>query len=219
MFPLEQQLLDAILGRHSHSQNQTHFQIHSESNTFSNIFTESNTFSNTFTEACTFTESSAFTGSFSFHITFSHSSVLTRTLSVTETISVTLFVSCTVSLSVLDSSFTHVSTPLSYYAYRAVQYSSYYSFYSDFFTVIYQTESQNGFRIPAETLIGIVCGSIAAVLLIVGIVVFLVHRNSKQVLTSSSSKHELPCEREDQTEYVNQDELGKLALKEDDQWI
>ena len=70
-----------------------------------------------------------------------------------------------------------------------------------------------------ESLIGIICGSIAAALLIVGIVVFLVRRKSNQVLKSSSANHESPCEKENQIEYFDQDELGKLALNEDDQWI
>ena len=156
--------------------------------------------------------------SFPSFITFSRSAVLARTLSVTATMSYTLIFSCTVSLSALSSSFTYVSSQLSFYAYSAVQFSSYFTFYSEVFTVIYQTGAQKA-RITAESVIGIVCGAAAAALLIAGIAVFLVRRNSKRALTSLSANRDSSHEEENQTEYVDQNELVKLAFNEDDQWI
>ena len=71
-------------------------------------------------------------------------------------------------------------------------------------------------------MIGIVCGSAAAALLIAGAAVFLIPRNSKvkQVPACSSAGHNSQSsEREKQIEYIDHDKLGKLALNDDDQWI
>ena len=82
-------------------------------------FTQSNTFSNAFLESSTFI------------------ALLPSVFSVSHRDSLTFFVHC-------FSLCAHVPSQLAYYAYSAVQYSSDFAFYADFFTAIYQTVAQKG---------------------------------------------------------------------------
>ena len=115
-------------------------------------------------------------------MTLSHSFVLTRSLSVTETVSASILsVSETVSISAFDSTFTFIPTKFIYYDYKVVQYSSYYDFYSDFFTIIHQNES------PANdnnaTIITAVCVAIAAIIIISLLVVLLIKIRGRKLLS------------------------------------
>ena len=143
-------------------------------------------------------------------------------VSITETLSASIsFVTDTVSLSVIDSTSKYISTKFIYYDYNVVQYSSYYIFYSDFFTIIYPDDSLQHEGISKESLIGIICGSVAFVLLIIGIIIFIISRNTKGNLTKSKSilNHiSSSDEKEDQSEHVAQ-EINKLSLDEDDLWL
>ena len=61
-------------------------------------------------------------------------------------------------------------------------------------------------------MIGVACGSVAAVLLIIGITVFLISQNSKENLSSFNSKTS-SSGKDNQVESVDQ-ELNKLAYDE-----
>ena len=110
---------------------------------------------------------------------------------------------------------------LIYYEFKIVQYSSYYIFYSDFFTIIHQKETQKYESITVEVLIGVVYRSIVAVLLIIGIIIFLIWRKSKEVLPKSNASNSRSSSsgfKENQTEIIDH-ELHELAFNDDDKWI
>ena len=160
------------------------------SNTFtqSNTFTNSNTFlgSNTFMQSNTFTQSNAFTASLLSSASLTNTLMLTYSLSLTQTISIcnsTLSISFSVSFTGTGS--IYVQTAVIYYAYTAVSYSFYHSYYINVFTVYYPIDAQ--FVGNDTIIIASACSAIAAVIVVVVIVVVLNKiRNMKQ----SISKHE-----------------------------
>ena len=160
-----------------------------QSDTFSGTFTQSSTFtqSNTFSESSiftqsnTFTESSTFSDSFPFGATVTHSFALTYSLTITQTvIAVGSFVSNTFLLSAVGSTYTSTHSSFVFYEYATILYSSYYSFYSHFFTIIVDPGLQQRGGLRTDALVGIVCGLVAAVLLIAGIIVFVTCREKKE---------------------------------------
>lgn len=75
------------------------------------------------------------------------------------------------------------------------------------------------FHHTLEALIGVVCGSVAAVLLIIGITIFMFRRKSKEILSNSSDNRDSSSDsREKQAEYIDQ-ELHEHAVNENDKWL
>ena len=76
--------------------------------------------------------------------------------------------------------------------------------------------------ISAESLIGIIYGSVAAVLLIIGIVIFMLRRKSKEILSKSNtyggSRDSSSDLRKNQTERIDM-KMQELTINEDDNWI
>ena len=92
----------------------------------------------------------------------------------------------TVIFSIIDSNFKYFPTKFIYYEYKVVQYSSYYMFYSDFFTIIYANEaSTNDIK---TVIITSVCVAIAAIIIISLLVVLLNNiRKRKQLIEDQES--------------------------------
>ena len=70
-------------------------------------------------------------------------------------------------------------------------------------------------------LIGVICGSIAAAFLIIGIIIFVVRRKLKEISTTSKisvNEDSSSKGRDNQTECVNKN-ITELALDDDDMWI
>ncbi|KAH0796022.1 bacterial Ig-like domain protein [Histomonas meleagridis] len=156
--------------------------------TKSDTFTQSNSFtrSNTFSESNTFTRSkSTFISShisYNTHLRFlgvslSHSFLLSYSYSVTETIIVKSFL--TDSLTASLQKFLNTVTIL--YDYSVVAYTTYLTFYSNFYVIINdQNEKQTKSNNATSITIG-VCVVFVAVLLVSLITVFLIRtRNKKQ---------------------------------------
>ena len=168
----------------------------------------------------TFTFSNIYPNSFSFPATFSHSFILIHSLSVTETMffnaSITSF---TLSLSVSGSISTYVSMNYIFYQHTVVRYSSYISFYPDFFTIIFINEAQNGNLYSEGALNGIIVGSVAFVLLVSGIIIFLIHHNRREK-SIISIRYKLKSNEETlKYEDIYNKKIREIAMKEDDPWI
>ncbi|KAH0788521.1 leucine-rich repeat domain-containing protein [Histomonas meleagridis] len=181
-------------------------------------FTRSNTYSNTFTN--TFTQSNTFTKSNTLlpsNVTLTLS--LTNSYSITETVTISGTYSYSYVLTLIGVSSTYVRTDLIYYEYILTRYSTLYSFYSNFFTII-DIINPVGNGISQKALIGIICGAIIAVLLIMGIIIFLVKKSKK----SNSESTALKLETKNSTgsdmrsDEVNQ-EYNELVLEDQDQWL
>ena len=70
-----------------------------------------------------------------------------HSLSVTESVSFSASsASLTVSLTETGSTLSYILSNFIFYSYTVVQYSSYFAFYSDFFTVIFLSEEPKGNR-------------------------------------------------------------------------
>ena len=153
-----------------------------QSNTFSqsNTFTQSSTFSYTFTQSDTFTESYTFTQSNTFTeslrsgASFIKTLMLTHSLTLTQTISIC---NSTLSNSFIVSGSTYIQSNVVYYAYTAVVYSFYRSYYCSVFTVYYANEAASNDR--KTTIITAACAAAAAIIVVAVLVVIfikIVHR-------------------------------------------
>ena len=154
-------------------------------------------------------------------MTFSYSLILTYSYFFTQTITVNnAFLSNTIFLSFDGSTFTYIITQFVYYEYNFISYSTCYSYYSNFFTLIRQNELPNGKSISTQALIGIICGSFAAVFLIIGVILFVFHRSKNDISKSSSSTSikRSASDVEIRSEHIDH-EMNKLALDDEDQWI
>ena len=118
--------------------------------------------------------------------------------------------------SVVTSSLTNVRSELVFYDHRVVAYSSYYRFYTQLFTVVFQASPPSAGGITAPALTGIVCES--AVAIVAGIVVFLVQSNKekKESLAKMEFKDTLDVEykvcRRDQRKHHRDGESGRGRL-------
>ena len=88
--------------------------------------------------------------------------------------------------------------------------------------MFYLSEMPKYNRIPVGSLIGIICGSVAFALLIIGFVIFMIRKNSKEISSESTAINDLDTSsskrRENQTEYIDQG-LAELAVDDEDKWI
>ena len=153
-------------------------------------FTESNTFSfsNTFTHSNTLLLSNTFTQSLRSSGTLSLTFALTHSLSVTHTITIYDTQTNSFSLSAIDTSLTYVQTEVVYYEYAVVAYSSYYSFYTNFFTVVYPNEPQT--NDSSATIIISVCAAVAAVVIVSLLVVVLIRFVNKKRMSSEQEQEQ-----------------------------
>ena len=100
-----------------------------------------------------------------------------------------------------------------------IAYSSYYSFFSRFFTVVYPAAPSPAGSIAAPALVGIVCGAAAAVFIIAGIVVYMVRSNKeKKESTAQVEFNETTTSSTKLIEDVNED-IGMMAQDDEDKWI
>ena len=143
-------------------------------------------------------------------------------MSVTQTVvAIGSFVSNTFLLSAVDSTYTFTHTSFIFFEYATIRYSSYYSFYSHFFTIIVDPSPQQHGGLRTGALVGIVCGLVSAVLLIVGIIVFVAHREKKEstrTKASISSIKQTSSTGGSKVESVDK-EFDKLIGEDEDQWI
>ena len=112
-------------------------------------------------------------------------------------------------------------TELVYYEYTAVAYSLYFSFYTDFIVVYSPDAPPLGASIGTSALVGIVCGSVAAVLVVAGIVFWLFRSNDASAPPAkgaeSSTSHPMNESNVVTTE-VNET-IGSMVNNEEDMWI
>ncbi|KAH0788135.1 leucine-rich repeat domain-containing protein [Histomonas meleagridis] len=190
-----------------------------ESNTFtkSNAFTESNTFtkSNTFTNSYTFTKSNEFSESRTFTQSlpsgayFTYSFQLTNTILVTHTMSI---LNASISYTLLAPQKT---SELVFYEYTVIRYSTYMEFYQKFIYMELPTEVINEGLSQLEV-VGIVCGAIAAIVIIAVSVVCTI-RNSKNAEETIQKNYEKSYE------YTPTEEFSPITFNlikdEKDQWL
>ncbi|KAH0792549.1 hypothetical protein GPJ56_003534 [Histomonas meleagridis] len=182
----------------------------SKSNTFT--YTQSNTFtqSNAFTVSNTFTKSNAFTTSSTYT-----NLTLTFTLTITHTLSRVISLLNSFTLTQHGSDYAHITTYFIYYEYTVIIYTFYISFYTDFFTIMYTSETTASALTQTE-LIGIICGAIAFVLVIVGVVIFIIKRKkphqSEEIIEDEISS------MNEQKELIDED-VHELVKHEDDKWL
>ncbi|KAH0795964.1 Ig domain-containing protein [Histomonas meleagridis] len=208
----------------------------SESNTYSqsNTYTNSNTYtkSNAFSQSHTYTQSNAFTPSLPVGASLSHT--FTLLYKITYTNSITLK-----TIHIIDSfinSFTYYhsentyleilsNTQLIYYEYDFISYSYleksyYFGFYILVFINVEKTD-----KISSKVLIGIICGSFAFVLVMIGMVIFLVKKGKKKEKEISSSNYDVTTTaKSPSTGHVQENQeidlnLTDVVNNENDNWI
>ncbi|KAH0791272.1 bacterial Ig-like domain protein [Histomonas meleagridis] len=212
----------------SQSNNFTQSNAFAQSNTFtksntfsrSNTLTKSNTYSNTdtFTRSDSFSKSNTRINSNSGYEDVTHSFILTYYLSITESYVIKdSYVSRTRIITESSRIPTYVSTEFIYYEYSVMQFQTYYSFYSDFFTMYQQNElTRNEF--PTNVLIGLICGSIVVLFVIIGISIFMFRNKKNKRVTSETENNETNLEDINQEEGINE-EISKMVRSENDNWI
>ena len=74
-------------------------------------------------------------------------------------------------------------------------------------------------KISTNVLIGIICGSVAFVFIILGLIIFLIRHKQKNKI--SSNKNEVIANSSSSTKQHENvpDEVGDLINEEDDQWL
>ena len=118
----------------------------------------------------------------------------------------------------LDFSYTYINEEFVFYEYNVIAYSSYFSFYTDLFSIINQNEKIQNNRIEIGLLIGIICGSVAIVLIIVGIIVWFVRNHNKNLQSSSDNELDKTYTEKVSTEKIDEG-IGKMVMEDVDQWI
>ena len=93
-----------------------------------------------------------------------------------------------------------------------------YEFYTDLFSIINQNEKIQNNRIEIGLLIGIICGSVAIVLIIVGIIVWFVRNHNKNLQSSSDNELDKTYTEKVSTEKIDEG-IGKMVMEDVDQWI
>ena len=141
-----------------------------------------------------FTESIIIENSFLFTCkSFSHSFILTHSLSVTEATTISTSFSFTEIISEVGSTLTHVSTNIIYYDF--VHYSSYFTFYSNFFHYFISKWGTTKWPALRRCIDWNHCWLYCICLLISGIIAFLFGINRKEtsntVVKGEFSLH--PC--------------------------
>ncbi|KAH0785279.1 bacterial Ig-like domain protein [Histomonas meleagridis] len=185
----------------------------SQSNTYSqsNTFTQSNSFSES-NNSNSFSESNSFTSSFPFGASLSFSFILTIYSSDISSFT-----------QIFRTQYLSDST-LIFYEYSIIHMTAIISFYSDYYTFVFQSL----YRISDEpvlnsvSLIGIICGSIALVLIIIGVMVWLFRISKKDKSDSElngkfSDSLSSNLEKEQQYEMIQT--IGEMAKEDDDQWM
>ncbi|KAH0797048.1 leucine-rich repeat domain-containing protein [Histomonas meleagridis] len=125
-----------------------------------------------FTQSNTFSTSNTFAASLRGDISQTFSFTLTVTLSVSYSLTYSALGTQTLSYYLSNSMITYVETNFIYYSYTVIVYSTYYSYYSNFFTYVYLSPSDASGGMTTAALIGIICGAVAFVLIVVAAVTF-----------------------------------------------
>ncbi|KAH0802495.1 uncharacterized protein GO595_004544 [Histomonas meleagridis] len=125
-----------------------------------------------FAQSNTFSSSNTFAASLRGDISQTFSFTLTVTLSVSYSLTYSALGTQTLSYYLSNSMITYVETNFIYYSYTVIVYSTYYSYYSNFFTYVYLSPSDASGGMTTAALIGIICGAVAFVLIVVAAVTF-----------------------------------------------
>ncbi|KAH0794511.1 bacterial Ig-like domain protein [Histomonas meleagridis] len=208
------------------------------SNTFSqsNTYTQSNTFtlSNTFSQSNTYTQSNTFTLSLPFGVSLLHSYTLLYSITYTKSITIkTMYLTHS-----LKDSFTYYHskntnleilsyTQIIYYEYEIISYSFMRHYYVSFYTLVYINEQKTD-KLSTKVLIGIISGSLALVLIIIGMILFLVKKekqkrsdvSSLNIYANTTEKSHSNHENEHAFENQSLDlKLTDMMNDEADKWI
>ena len=89
----------------------------------------------------------------------------------------------------IGSSYTYIETFYVCHEYITVLYSSYITFYSDFFTIINQDESQS--KDINNTIIISVCSAIAAILVVTILIVLLIRMQNNKISSDEIDENEM----------------------------
>ncbi|KAH0795274.1 DUF5057 domain-containing protein [Histomonas meleagridis] len=213
--PSRSHLISTEIKTQKHSYQNT--EIQAKTNSYSYGITLSNSFisSNSLTVS-----NSTFIESYS-HIddslTFSYT--LIYFLSFTETITFNSLISNSFILSRLNSEYTILHSKYIFYKYSVIKYPTYFSFYSGFFAPYIQNEINERNVISKSFLIGIICGAVAIVFIIIGIVFFLIRKKNikieKQSSKSVGGDDGFVIESTEKPDKV----IGELLENEKDLWI
>ncbi|KAH0790060.1 bacterial Ig-like domain protein [Histomonas meleagridis] len=180
---------------------------------------------NTFSKSNPFSNSNTFTESFQFDVVVSHSFSLMYSHFVTE--SLTMYYSSMTKTFIQSSmhlSQTFIITDSIFYEYSVIKYSTLYTYYSNFFVFI-TIENSNFIKsdgIDTKVLIGIICGVVAFILIIIGIVVLLIkiHKGKKEIEKNSIFENVTSDDRLYETKEENVSNAVINEVKEEkDNWL
>ncbi|KAH0786922.1 leucine-rich repeat domain-containing protein [Histomonas meleagridis] len=171
------------------------------------------------TQSNTFSHSNTFTASLRSDLSQTFSFTLTVSLSVSYSLTYSAIDTQTISYYLSNSELTYVETNFIYYNYTVIVYSTYYSYYSNFFTYVYLSPSDEPGGITTAALIGIICGAVAFVLIVVAAVTFLVKSNNRK--EKSSVKLQFKETTTSTTkQYDDVDSIvEELAKEDEDNWL
>ncbi|KAH0795402.1 Ig domain-containing protein [Histomonas meleagridis] len=200
---------------------------YSQSNTFSqsNSYTQSNTFteSNTYSQSNTFSESNTFMSSNSFTASNSFTSSFPFGASLSFSYILTIYSSNVSSITQIFTQYLSDST-LIFYEYSVIHMTTIISFYSGYYTFVFPSLYYISDEpvLNSASLVGIICGSIALVLIIIGVVVWL-FRISKKVSSYSELNKEFSesfsSDLDKQQQHQMIQTIGEMSKEEDDQWM
>ena len=139
----------------------------------------------TFTVSSIFTQSNAFTASLPSGAIFTNTFILTYSLSLTQTMSI---YNSALSLSFTISENTYIITKVIYYAYTAVAYSFYHSYYINVFTIFYPSGAPT---VGSKVAIIAGCTASAAIVVVVVLVVVLIKIRSRKQTSGDQESDEL----------------------------
>ena len=187
-----------------------------QSERFGNLFVSNGTA----VDGCSPMPTHTFTESLLSDAILSFTLSLTYSLSLTRTITLCVTHTNFLSLSAFSSSLTHVRTELVFYAYTAVAYSSYRSFYTHFFTIIFPASLPPAAGLTTPALAGIVCGAVAAAFVIAGVVVFLMRSSRRSEESSAKEEFNETTTRSSANLVEDLDGgIGDMAKEDEDNWI
>ncbi|KAH0789739.1 hypothetical protein GPJ56_006241 [Histomonas meleagridis] len=173
--------------------------------TSSNASTNSNTFTNSFTEAS------------SLNSTLSPTFSLVHLLSFTQTVVVICsYLSLSQMASFIDLSHTIAYVSTVFYEYSILHYSTYFSYYS-LVNVFFAQNDLKSNSLGKDALVGLVCGCVAAVLIIAGAVVFLFRHKRKEDEKIAGNSMESKSEIDE--DVVHKANVATCLQQETDQWI
>ncbi|KAH0787220.1 hypothetical protein GPJ56_008934 [Histomonas meleagridis] len=184
----------------------------SQSNTFSNTFTQSNTYShsNTYSQSNAFSKSNTLTMA---------NDTVTYSLTIVHSFLLVTYLHNSFTLTMIGSDFTYVTTDFIYYDYSLIIFTTYFSFIHNFITVAPTASQQSGSGLSKGAVIGIICGGVVIVLVIIGIVIFVVKRGNANKRINLSTVEEAATSSYIENSVVVDQEVNKFVKEDNDQWI